>query len=47
MIFFSFKKKHGETALIISVWHGFPKIVHILGEVGAKSDLRNKVSLNW
>ena len=27
---------------MIAVWHGFPKIVHILGEIGANTDARNK-----
>jgi hypothetical protein len=29
--------------MLIAVWHGFPKIVHILGEIGAQTDIRNKV----
>lgn len=29
--------------MLIAVWHGFPKIVHILGEVGADTDIKNKV----
>lgn len=41
--FFFLASKHGETAILIAVWHGFPKIVHILGEIGADTNMMNKV----
>lgn len=43
MMISNISTQHGETAILIAVWHGFPKIVHILGEIGADTNIRNKV----
>ena len=33
---------HGESALHIAAWHGLPRVLHVLGEVGARLDTRNR-----
>lgn len=34
--------EHHESALHIAAWHGLPRVLHVLGEVGARMNTQNR-----